>query len=53
MISTIRALLRNEDGATVLEYALVLSLIAVVCILAVTTIGKSTNNSLSSSAASL
>jgi pilus assembly protein Flp/PilA len=31
--------LRNEDGATMVEYALMLALIAVVCIVAVGTIG--------------
>ena len=36
--------LRDEDGATMVEYALMLALIAVVCIAAVTAIGNSANN---------
>ena len=32
---------KDEEGATMVEYALMLALIAVVCIAAVTTLGKS------------
>jgi pilus assembly protein Flp/PilA len=35
--------LRNEDGATMVEYALMLALIAVVCITAVGLIGTDAN----------
>ena len=35
--------MRDEDGATMVEYALMLALIAIVCILAVTAIGNGTN----------
>ena len=46
-------LLRNDDGATLVEYALVVALIAVVSILAVTRFGTSTSNLLNSAATSI
>lgn len=36
--------MRDEDGATMVEYALMLALIAVVCIVAVTSIGTGANS---------
>jgi len=36
-------LIRNEDGATAIEYGLIAALIAVVCIGALTTIGTNLN----------
>jgi pilus assembly protein Flp/PilA len=33
----------DDDGATMVEYALMLALIAVVCLLAVTAVGNSAN----------
>ena len=39
---------RNERGASMVEYALLVALIAVVCIGAVTLIGNGASNSLSS-----
>ncbi|MGZ3499301.1 MAG: Flp family type IVb pilin [Vulcanimicrobiaceae bacterium] len=38
-MSTLLHLLRDEDGATMVEYGLMVALIAVVCIVAVTAIG--------------
>jgi pilus assembly protein Flp/PilA len=35
--------MQDETGATMVEYALMLALIAVVCIIAVTTIGTNAN----------
>jgi pilus assembly protein Flp/PilA len=35
--------LRNEDGPTAVEYAVMLALIIVVCIAAITTVGSNTN----------
>jgi pilus assembly protein Flp/PilA len=35
--------IRKEDAATMVEYALMLSLIAIVCIIAVTLIGTNAN----------
>ena len=43
IINQAKHFLRDEDGATMVEYALMLALIAVVCILAVTAIGKGAN----------
>jgi pilus assembly protein Flp/PilA len=37
---------RNERGASLVEYALLLALIAVVCIIAVTALGKSASSKL-------
>jgi pilus assembly protein Flp/PilA len=39
--------LRNEDGPTAVEYAVMLALIIVVCISAITALGSSTNNTFS------
>ena len=44
MIQRIKALVTDEEGATMVEYALMLALIAVICILAVTAIGKKSAN---------
>ena len=41
--SIARQFIRDEDGATMVEYGLMLALIAVVCILAVTFIGGNAN----------
>jgi len=43
LINQAKRFVRDEDGATMVEYALMLALIAVVCILAVTTIGNNAN----------
>jgi pilus assembly protein Flp/PilA len=39
--------LKNEDGPTAVEYAVMLTLIIVVCIAAVTTLGKNANQAYS------
>lgn len=39
----VRRFVKNDDAATMVEYALMLSLIAIVCILAVTAIGTNAN----------
>jgi pilus assembly protein Flp/PilA len=36
--------LRNEDGPTAVEYAVMLALIVVVCIAAITALGTAANN---------
>jgi pilus assembly protein Flp/PilA len=46
-------LLIKDDGATLVEYALLLALIAVVCVLAITLVGQNTNNLLNTAAHSL
>ena len=39
MLDTLKSLWRDEEGATLVEYALMLALIAVVCILVITALG--------------
>jgi pilus assembly protein Flp/PilA len=36
--------LKKEDGPTAVEYAVMLALIIVVCIIAITTLGSNSNN---------
>lgn len=40
MIKTLKALLRDEEGATMVEYALMVALVAAVAVAAVTALGK-------------
>ena len=51
--SAVLRFLREEDGASLVEYALLIALIAVVCIGAVTLIGTNVNAKLNSAATSL
>ena len=44
---------RGEKGASMLEYALLAALIAVVCIVAITTIGRSASTKFSSVASAM
>ena len=44
---------RSERGASLVEYALLVALIAVVCIAAVTTLGKSASSKFSTVGASI
>jgi len=39
--------LKNEDGPTAVEYAVMLALIIVVCLTAITALGSNTNNTFS------
>jgi pilus assembly protein Flp/PilA len=39
--------IRNEDGPTAVEYAVMLALIIVVCITAITALGSNANNTFS------
>lgn len=41
------AFLKKEDGPTAVEYAVMLSLIIVVCIVSITTLGKNANQTFS------
>ena len=52
-MQTLRNFVKNEDGATMVEYGLMLALIAIVCILAVTAIGTSANGVFQDTADSL
>jgi len=51
--SLVRHFVKNDEAATMVEYALMLSLIAVVCIISVTLIGNNANNIFNSIAGSL
>ncbi len=44
--------LKNEDGPTAVEYAVMLALIVVVCIASITTLGSNANSTCSSDPAS-
>ena len=47
LLGTSTKFLRDEEGASLVEYGLLLSLVAVVCIAAVTLLGGSISNMLS------
>jgi pilus assembly protein Flp/PilA len=52
--SVLRQRLRHDErGASFVEYAMLLALIAIVCLVAVTMIGNTTGESLSSTASQL
>jgi pilus assembly protein Flp/PilA len=53
MIKNLKAMIRDEEGATMVEYGLMLALIAVVCIAVVTTLGKNLSGLFSTVAATL
>jgi len=44
MLKSLVKFLACEDGPTAVEYAVMLALIIVVCIAAITTLGKNTNS---------
>ncbi len=45
--SAVARFVRNEDGPTAVEYAVMLALIIVVCITAITALGSNANNTFS------
>jgi pilus assembly protein Flp/PilA len=47
LFAQVVAFLRNEDGPTAVEYAVMLALIVVVCIAAITTLGSNAKNTFS------
>jgi pilus assembly protein Flp/PilA len=49
----IREFVRNEDGPTAVEYAVMLALILLVCLTAIQTFGTNTKSSFSRTAASI
>lgn len=53
MVATLKNLLRNEDGATLVEYGLIVALIAVVAIAAVKLLGTNTSAALNSAATNI
>jgi Flp pilus assembly pilin Flp len=48
LIQAIRGVLRDEKGATMVEYAIMVSFIAAICVAVVSSIGKATSNEFSS-----
>ena len=44
LITRLRKLLRNDSGQDLLEYALLVALISLVCVVALTDAGKQVNN---------
>ena len=53
MIKTLKTMIRDEEGATMVEYGLMLALIAVVCIAAVKVIVTNLSSLFSTVASSL
>jgi pilus assembly protein Flp/PilA len=53
MLSIFRRLMKNEKGATAIEYTLIASLIAVAAIAAMTSVGGKVNNVLTNVANSM
>jgi pilus assembly protein Flp/PilA len=51
LVTWLRARSSSQRGASLIEYALLVALIAVVCVAAVTTFGGATNKGLSSGVA--
>jgi len=47
MITRMKALWHDEEGATMVEYALILALIAIVCIAVITALGTKVKNTFS------
>jgi Flp pilus assembly pilin Flp len=52
-LESLRKLLANDDGATIVEYAMIAVLIGVVCFVVVAALGQTTSQSLSTAAASV
>jgi pilus assembly protein Flp/PilA len=53
MLHLMKRFLREEGGAALVEYGLLLGLIAVICIVAITLLGNQVSNAFSSIAAAL
>lgn len=47
LVASLGRFLREEDGPTAVEYAVMLALIVVVCIAAITTLGTNASNTFS------
>lgn len=52
-LNTLRRFLSSEDGPTAVEYAVMLALIILVCLIAITSVGTNTSASFSNAANSL
>ncbi len=53
MITTLNTMLRDEEGATMVEYGLLVALIALVAIIGVTLLGKNLNTLFNAAAGSI
>ena len=53
MLKHLTALLRDEEGATLVEYALIVALVSVAAIAALTLLGQNANTSLNNVAAKI
>ena len=53
VVKLVNAVRKDEEGAALVEYALLVGLIAVVCIVAVTQLGLAVSNTLTSACTSL
>lgn len=53
LVHSVGDFLRREDGPTAVEYAVMLALIIVVCIVAITALGSNTNKTMSNVANAL
>ncbi len=53
LMDKVRFFLTNEDGPTAVEYAVMLSLIVIVCLTAITSIGSKASSVFSKAASSL
>ena len=42
--AAIRSVVKNEEGATMVEYGLMLALIAIICIIAVAVVGQNASD---------
>ncbi len=52
-MGSVRRFLKSSDGPTAVEYAVMLALIIVVCLVAITSVGSQASNTFSNVAASL
>jgi pilus assembly protein Flp/PilA len=53
MFNALRNVIRDDEGATMVEYGIMVALIAAVCIAVITTLGKNVNNAFSNVNASI
>jgi pilus assembly protein Flp/PilA len=53
LMQQVRRFLKSEDGPTAVEYAVMLALIIVVCLIAITSLGSNANGTFSNVAGSL
>ncbi|MES3032389.1 MAG: Flp family type IVb pilin [Gemmatimonadota bacterium] len=51
--NVLRAFVKDESGATMVEYAVMVALIAAICIAVITTLGQKANNAFSTVNASM